>query len=117
VEALRLRGTLFFLDSVADADGPSFQDVGSDAAPVDEAAECSWYESFEVGTGFGAALSEAVDLADAEGFADECVEVDAAGDDVASGLFGRDGCSASLEFVERFGFDQGDVLTHAARVG
>ena len=85
---------------------------------MDEATKCSrCRESFEMGAGFAAALPEAADLADAEGFADESVEVDAAGDDVAPSLFRRDGYSASLEFVERLGFDQGDVLSDTARAG
>jgi len=47
----------------------------------------------------------------------ESVEVDAAGHDVAASLLRGDGYSARLEFVECFGFDQGDVLADAARAG
>ena len=115
---LRLCGWRLFVDGVADVDGSCLDDVGSDAASMDEATECSrCRESFEMGAGFAAALPEAADLADAERFADESVEVDAAGDDVAPSLFRSDGYSVSLEFVERLGFDQGDVLSDAARVG
>jgi hypothetical protein len=82
---------------------------------MDEATKCSRRrESFEMGAGFAAALSVASDPADAEGFADESVEIDAAGDDVAPSLSRRDAYSVSLVFVERLGFDQGDVLADAA---
>jgi len=118
VDVLRRRGWPFFVDRVADVDGSCLDDVGPDAASMDEAAECPRRrESFEVGTGLGSALSEAVNLADAEVFADESVEVDAAGHDVAASLLRGDGYSARLEFIECFGFDQGDVLADAARAG
>src|SRR5438067_4559267 len=107
-----------FMDRVADVDGPRLDDVGPDTASMDEATKCSRRrEPFEMGAGFATALSEAADLTDAEVFADESVEVDAAGDDVAPSLFRRDRYSASLEFGEGFGFDQGDVLADSPRAG
>ena len=102
------------MELIPDVDGSCVEDVRSDAASVDKAAERAGFESFEVGARFGAALSEAFDLADPERLPDERVEVDASGDDVASSLLRCDRDASRCEFVERFGFDQGEILADTA---
>ena len=87
---------------------PSLEDVGAQAAAVDEVAEDPVVgEPLEVGAGLAQAAADALGLADAETAADERVEVDAAGDDVAARFGGRE-----AELVDDLGLDQRQVVPH-----
>jgi hypothetical protein len=62
-------------------------------------------------------LPEALDGADPERIAEERVEIDAAGDDVPAGLFGRELACRKLQRVEHLGFDEREVVSTPVHVG
>ena len=100
-------------DLVADADRAVGQDVRAQPAAMDEVAEDPRVgEALELGAGLAQAAADALGLSDAEAAADERVEVDAAGDDVAAGLGGR-----QAELVDDLGLDQRQVVAVGVRVG
>lgn len=67
-------------DGGADGDLSVAEDVGAEAAAVDQA--CGG-EALQVRAWFAGSLSEAPEVADSEASSDQGVEVDSAGDDVA----------------------------------
>src|SRR5690606_21204682 len=71
-------------------------------------------DAFEVGAGLAASAAAAQDIADGEGAADECVEVDAAGEDVAAGGGEGEWGAGVGEFLECLGGDEGEVVAGAA---
>ena len=73
-------------------------------------------ESLQVGAGLTEPASDAFDVADLEALSDKGVQVDAAGDDVASSLRIPESLAVGQgEFVEYFGFDQRQVVAVRAR--
>ena len=67
-------------------------------------------EFLEVGAGLCESSPDALDRPDVEPLADECVQGDPGGDDVAPCVFPRE-----LDLIEDFGFDECEFVT-AARV-
>jgi hypothetical protein len=94
------------LDLVAEANDATRDDVGAEAAAVDEWAEQSGSGEFlEVGARFGQPAADALDGADPEASADEAVERDAARDDVAACLF-----PGELDLVEHLRLGQRELV-------
>ena len=92
---------------------PGREDVGAQPAAVDEVAQDARVgEALEVGARLAQAAADALGLADAEAPADERVEVDAAGDDVAARLGGRE-----PELVDDLALDQRQVVAVGVGVG
>jgi len=87
------------------------EDVGAEPATMNEGPKKAGpVKPFEVGAGFGEALTTAEDVADVEVASDEGVEVNAAGEDVAAGA-GEVVRGISLgEYFDDFGGDQGEVV-------
>ena len=80
-------GLVAGLDGAAGDDFSVAEDVGAKATAVDQRAEGALGgEPLQVGAGLTESLPEALDVTDLEAPADERVEVDATGDDVASCL-------------------------------
>jgi hypothetical protein len=72
-------------------------------------------ESLQVGAGLTEPAPDAFDVADPETLSDKGVQVDAAGDDVASSFGILESVAVGQgEFVECFGLDQGQVVADAA---
>ena len=72
-------------------------------------------ESLQVGAGLTEPAPDAFDVADPEALSDQGVQVDAAGDDVASSLRVPELLAVGQgEFVEHFSFDQRQVVAAAA---
>src|SRR5689334_17697165 len=77
-------------DGVPDGDRAALQDVRTQAAAVDERPQDPRArQAFEVRARLGEPPADARHRADGEATADQLVEVDAAGDDVAARLFPR----------------------------
>jgi hypothetical protein len=96
-------------DLVAEADDAAGDDVRPEAAAVDEWAEESGSgESFEVGAWFGVPAADAFDGGDPRASADETVEGDSAGDDVAARLL-----PGELDLVEHLGLDECELVPTA----
>jgi hypothetical protein len=94
------------LYTVPDRDLAAVEHVGAQPAAVDEVAQDARVgEPLEVGARLAQAAADALGLADAEAPADERVEVDAAGDDVAARLGGRE-----AELVDDLALDQREVV-------
>ena len=70
-------------------------------------------ETVQVHARFAQPAALAQDLADAEGAADQSVDVDAPGEDVAAGPGEAERVAGCGELVEDFGGDQGQVVTGA----
>ena len=91
VERLELeRADLIWLeafDSGAYGDAARCEDVGSEAAAVNQLAQHALVgEALQVGAGLTEPAPDAFDVADPEALSDKAVQVDPAGDDVASSL-------------------------------
>ena len=71
-------------------------------------------ETVQVHARFAQPAALAHDLADAEGAADQSVDVDAPGEDVAAGPGEVERVAGCGELVEDFAGDQGQVVTGAA---
>ena len=85
---------------------PPSSHIRAQPAAVDEVAQDARVgEALEVGARLAQAAADALGLADAEAPADERVEVDAAGDDVAARLGGR-----QAELVYDLALDQREVV-------
>src|SRR3954454_23844751 len=101
------------LHTISDPDPARRQHVGAQPAAVDQVAEDARVgEALEVRARLAEAAADALGLADAEAPADERVEVDAAGDDVAARLGGRE-----AELVDDLGLDQRQVVAVGVGVG
>src|SRR5882757_2813467 len=75
--------------AVAEDDDPAGEDVGAQAAAVDEAAQCSGRrQSLQPRARLRQPLAVTRDLADLEAPADQCIEIDAARHDIAPGVRG-----------------------------
>ena len=115
-------GAVSGCDLVADADFAVAEYVGAQASLVDQRSQCARLsrlrgQAFEVRARLAQPLPEALDAADPELFADERVEIDAAGDDVPAGLFGRELAGRKLQRVEHLGFDKREVVPTPMHVG
>jgi rhodanese-related sulfurtransferase len=96
-------------DGCSGGDRAAGEDVDSKAASVDERSQESWAaEVLEVGAGLAQPSAPAEHLADVEGSADECAEVDVAGEDVASGGGELDGVAGGGQLVEGLGGNEGE---------
>ena len=74
-------------DGGAYGDAAGCEDVGSEAATVNQFAQHALVgESLQVGAGLTEPTPDAFDVADPEALPDQGVQLDAAGDDVASSL-------------------------------
>ena len=95
-------------------DAARCEDVGSEAAAVNQFAQHALVgESLQVGAGLTEPAPDAFDVADPEALSDKGVQVDAAGDDVASSLRIPESVAVGQgEFVEHF--DQRQVVADAA---
>ena len=94
---------------------PAAKDVGSEAAAVDQFAQHALVgESLQVGAGLTEPAPDTFDVADPEALSDKGVQVDAAGDDVASSLRVPESVAVGQgEFVEHFSLDQRQVVADA----
>jgi hypothetical protein len=93
-------------DFVAESNDPARDDVRAETAAVNEWAEESGScELLEVCARFGQSAADAFDGADPEVLADEAVEGDAAGDDVAARLF-----PGELDLVEHLCLGQCELV-------
>src|SRR6478672_6592892 len=103
--------------AVAEDDDPAGEDVGAQAAAVDEAAQRSGRRHpLQPRARLCQPLAVARDLAHFEAPADQCVEIDAARDDVAPGVRGvQFDAVLLLERLDRLGLDQGQFLPAPAR--
>ena len=103
-------------DSGTYGDAARCEDVGSEAAAVNQFPQHSLVgEAFQVGAGLTEPAPDAFHIADPEALSDKGVQVDAAGDDVASSLRISESVAVGQgEFVEHFSLDQGQVVTAAA---
>jgi hypothetical protein len=106
------------LDAVAGSDPTARKYVGSQPAPVYEAAQHPGLrQPFEVQTRLAPPLAEALDLPHPEAPSDEVIERDAPHDEVASRLDGRQLDAFGGQLLQRFGLHQGEVVAAPARVG
>src|SRR5688572_26271591 len=103
-------------DSGTYGDAACCEDVGSEAAAVNQFPQHALVgEAFQVGAGLTEPAPDAFHIADPEALSDKGVQVDAAGDDVASSLRISESVAVGQgEFVEHFGLDQGQVVAAAA---
>jgi hypothetical protein len=98
-------------DGVADVDDSGREDVGAEAASVDHRSQQdATGEALEVRARFAQAPPDAAGSPDLELSADKCVQVDAAGHDVAARVGWAEVEPVLAEVVEDFGFDQGQLL-------
>jgi hypothetical protein len=99
-------------DGVANADDAGREDVGAEAASVDHRAQQGGAgEALQVRAGFAQPSADAAGGPDLELLADECVEVDAAGHDVATRVDRRQMEVVVAERVEDFRFDERQLLS------
>lgn len=95
VEAIVACRALLRADDVADGNLPAGTDVGAQAT---ERARTR--QLLKVVAGRAEANAAALDLADAEALADERLQADAAGDDVAAALARREGDAGPFELLQ-----------------
>ena len=99
-------------DGISNADAAGREDVGAQAASVDHRAQQGGAgEALQVRAGFAQPSADAAGGPDLELLADECVEVDAAGHDVATRVDRRQMEVVVAERVEDFRFDERQLLS------
>src|SRR5215470_5303146 len=104
------------LDGVADSDESVVEDLGPQAAPVDQCAHRAGLgQAFEVLAGLAEPRAPEPHLADPEFAADQVVERHPRRRDVAAGLSRRELDAEGAQSLERLGLDQGQLAT--ARAG
>lgn len=96
-------------DDVADGNLPAGTDVGAQAT---ERARTR--QLLKVVAGRAEANAAALDLADAEALADERLQADAAGDDVAAALARREGDAGPFELLQVFHVNEGQLAAVAS---
>ena len=98
-------------DGVANVNDSGREDVGSEAASVDHRAKQGGTgEALKMRARLAQASAYAADSSDLEFLADKRVQIDAAGDDVAARLDGRELQAFVAEGVEDFAFDERQLL-------
>jgi hypothetical protein len=104
------------LDSGAFGDAARCEDVGSEAAAVNQFPQHARVgESLQVGAGLTESAPDALDVANPEALSDQGVQGDTAGDDVASRLRVPESVAIGQgEFVEHLSLDQRQVMAHAS---
>src|ERR671910_3784484 len=106
------------LDAVAGSDPTARKYVGSQPAPVYEAAQHPGpRQPFDVRTRLAPPLAEALNLSNPKAPSDEVIERDAPHDEVAPGLDRRQLDARGGQLLQRFGLNQGEVVAASARVG
>ena len=106
------------LDIVAGTDPAVREHVGSQPAPVYEAALHPWpRQPFEVRTRLAPAPAEALDLSHPEAPSYEIVQRDAPHDEVAPRLDGRQLHTLGGQLLQRFGLDEREIVAASFRVG